>query len=396
MKTHIHCLELFTKFLEGYISGVEDYTARALLSPEGVVVYEKPNLDNYVSYLKSMNLGPKKVWSVPADGETLFHSLDKSNKLDEVINESDTIVPFVSWENTNQFKEKWGFEDHQWKTQPPEVHMKLENKAHLRDLGKEEWFTEYSVCEDKELAKAGKSMAQKYDDILVRHPKKASGVGAQRVEDKSYFNSKEFDQFLEDFADGNPFLVEEFYDKGQEFSVTWDIKKDGEPELQYWTRQYIDNCIHQGNLISEPQEVFPWDATETINDIKQATRSIVEQFPHYGRIGFDLKVSSSGDWKILECNCRYNGSSYPNFINQQVDSDRCVLMHNIHPDLETFQEVHQIFEQENLDYDPENQKGAFVANPFCLPEKCASVIVAEDPQEAELMLEQVKDKTENR
>jgi len=389
MKTHIHCLSLFVTFLEGYISGVEDYVARALLAPGGAVVYNDYEVQEYVDYLRGMEIGPKKVWAVEPAGDTLFHSLDNSDQLEEVLSESEVIVPFVSWDYTNQFKDKWGLDDSQWKTQPPEVHRKLENKAYLREICQKDWFTEYEVCHDKELVEVGEEMIHNYEKVLVRHPKKASGVGTKYVDDKNFFHSGELDQFLEEFSDESPFLVEEFFDEGEEFSIIWDVDEKRNLKSPFWTRQYIDNCVHQGNLVAAAEQVFPWQAEDTIEEIEEATKSIVEQFPYVGRVGFDLKVTPAGEWKILECNCRYGGSSYPNFTREQVGKDRCVLMHNIHPGLDNFKQVHTRFEDNNLDYSPKDRTGVFVANPFCLPEKCAAMIVAKSPKSAEAKLDQV-------
>lgn len=394
MKTHIHDLSLFVTFLEGYISGVEDYVARALLSPEGAVVFDDYDVGDYVEYLRSMNVGPKKVWTVESTGDTLFHALGQSDQLNEILEESDVVVPFVSWEYTNKFKDKWGLKDDQWKTQPPEIHQKLENKTHLREIGKEEWFTDYITCRDKKLVEIGQEMLKEYENILVRHPKKASGVGAKQIKDPEYFQTQDFDQFVYEHSDDNHFLVEEFFDKGQEFSIIWDVDAEGEPELQFWTRQYIHDCVHQGNLVADVEGVFPWEATETIREIKEATRSIIEEYPYFGRIGFDLKVSPSGEWNILECNCRYGGSTYPGFTREQVGDDRCVLMHNIHPEMDNFKQVHQAFADSGVDYSKEDRKGAFVGNPFCLPDKCAAMIVAESPNEAEQFLSTILDEVD--
>lgn len=389
MKTYIHDITMFVPLLKGAISNVEQYVGRALLAPEGVVVYKNPQVQPYVDYLNSFNLGPKKVWEVEQNGPTLFHSVDKSQQKEEILELSDMIIPFVSWGETNKFKDKWGLDDSQWGTQPEKVHRELENKVNLRSDFPDRWFVDYEVCDSlKEIQKSAEEMLQKYSAVIVRHPKMASGIGSKLIADNEELYTGEFEKFVQSYSD-KKMLVEEFVKQGEEYSVTWNIDSDKKPQLLYWSKQYIKNRIHQGNVVADAEDVFEDEQNQTVKEISEATEKIVENYLYPGRIGFDLIIRPDNSWKILESNCRYGGSSYPNFIREQVSSDRCVLMHNIKPDLSDFQDVHKELEKLGIDYESSSQAGCFVANPFCLPDKCAVVIVSESVDEGENMLKKV-------
>lgn len=389
MRTHIHDIEMFVPLLKGAITRVEDYTGRALLAPGGVVVYENPQVKPYVEYLNDMNLGPEKVWEVEKKGETLFHSLDQSPKKEEVLEQSDMIVPFVSWDKTNQFKKEWNLDDNEWGVQPERVHHDLENKINIRSKFPSEWFVDYEVCEILEsIQQNAEKFLEKYGGVIVRHPKMASGIGSRLITEKEFLYSDEFKEFVDSHSDKN-MLVEEFVDTEDEYSIIWEVDEDGQIDLLCWTKQYIKNRQHQGNLITDPEKILD---SSLVEDIEESTFEIVDKYRYPGRVGFDLILENSGDWKILESNCRYGGSSYPNFIREQVGDDRCVIMHNLHPELESFQEVHEVFEQLEVDYDSDSRTGAFVANPFCLPDKCAAIIVGETIEQAEGILDKILSK----
>lgn len=391
MKTHVHDVTFFVPLLKDTIDQIENYPGRALLTSEAAVVYKDPDVEPYVQYLRDMNFGPKKVWQVENKGKTLFHAIDQSPKKQEILQRSDAIIPFSSWGETNQFKYNWSLSDKQWQCQPESVHKKLENKIRFREILPDNLFADYEIAYTfSDLQQKGEEMLAKHQALVVRSPKRASGVGSKIIGDKKSFYTQECEDFFYEYGDKG-LLIEEFIDEGKEFSIIWDVSTDREVNFLCWTSQFIKDRVHQGNLVGEKEQVFPWKSDKLTDEIKQTTKEIVDKYNYPGRIGFDIVADQEGNWKIFECNCRFGGSSYPNFIREQTKKDRCVVMHNIKPDLPSFREVHQVFEKLDLAYNEEEETGALVANPLCLPEKCAVVIVDKNPQQAENKLNRVLD-----
>lgn len=390
MRTHVHDVGYFIPLLGGVIKKVKGYTSRALLAPEAAVVYADENVEPYLNYLNQLGFGPDQMWQVKSRGETLFESIDKSPKKEEILEESDVIIPYSSWHKINKFKEKWGLELSQWGAQPEEIHIALENKIKLRSQFPSELFVDYQVGSNlSEIRQISRDMIDQYGSIVVRHPKMASGVGSKLITEKNQLETEEFTQFVKSHCIKD-MLVEQFLNRGKEFSITWEVDRNKEVNLLYWSLQYIENRTHKGNMIEEPEVIFPWEAKDQIKDIQATTYDIVDQYRCPGRVGFDLIAEPDGTWNILECNCRYGGSAYPEFVRRQLDSNRSVIMYHIHPKEDSFQEVHNVFEELGIAYDPDHEKGAFVANPSCLPKKCSAILVEENPQQAEEKLSKIK------
>lgn len=397
MRVLVHSLMLYVRLLQGEVDELKSYSGRSLLAPKshGVVVYDTDTARKYTKYLRGLELGPGKVWFVEEAGQSLFHALDQedSQTLQEVLEVADSIAPFVSWEETNKFQKEWAVNG-RWFCQNRECHETLENKAQLRRRFPDKWFSEYQIFPAEDISgiqKFGFQLMSKYGKILVRHPKKASGVGLRFLESPWDLTSSWFTKFLQGFV-GEELLVEAFFDGAEEFSVTWERDLDGELRLLYWSGQFIKGGVHQGNLITSPENLLPEGAQGTIREIEAATQAIVSKHDSPGRYGFDLMVRPDGEWILVESNCRFGGSAYPAFVRDQVGEDRCVIMHNIHPEAESFEEVHAGFEELGLGYNPSSREGALVGNPFALPAKCAAVIVARTPEEAERMLEHIQKK----
>lgn len=395
MRVLIHSMMMYVRILEGEVEELKHYPGRALLAPRdaGVVVYDTKKARRYARYLQNLHLGPEKIWFVQREGKTLFHALDRNPEvLEEVLEISDSVAPFVSWKETDRFREKWGLDRDEWYVQDREDHESLENKAQLRRRFPDEWFSEYKIFPADNISgiqEYGFRLMKKYGKILVRHPKKASGIGLRFLEDPKELESSEFIEFLQGFS-GEELLVEQFFTGAEEYSITWERRLDGELRLLYWSGQFIVGGVHQGNLVASSEVLLPEKAREAIEEVEAATREIVIQHNSPGRYGFDLLIRSDGTWIVMESNCRYGGSAYPAFVRQNVGEDRCVIMHNVQPDEESFEEVHERFEELGLGYDPSVREGALVGNPFALPEKCAAVIVAHNPREAKAMLGRVQ------
>ena len=387
---------LYVRLLQGGVDELKNYSGRALLAPSdyGVVVYDTSTARKYARYLRELGLGPGKVWFVEENGQTLFHSLNRDQELlQKVLEVADSIAPFVSWKETNKFREEWGING-RWFGQSRKVHEFLENKAQLRRSFPDEWFSGYEIFPAEHIERIqeyGVRLMDRHGRILVRHPKKASGVGLRFLESPEELNSSEFIDFLQGFS-GEELLVEAFFAGAEEYSVTWERTLDGELRLLYWSGQFIEGGMHQGNLIASPEGLFSESAKRTIEEIGAATRAIVSEHDSPGRYGFDLMVRPNGEWVVIECNCRFGGSAYPAFVRDQVGPDRCVIMHNIHPGASSFEEVHAGFEELGLGYDPSRREGVLVGNPFALPKKCAAVIVARNTEGAERMLERIQNK----
>ncbi|MFB6226248.1 MAG: hypothetical protein ABEJ02_02765 [Candidatus Paceibacteria bacterium] len=395
MRVLIHSMMMYVHLLQGEVDELKNYSGRALLAPRsyGAVVYDTETARRYARYLRNLELGPEKVWFVEQKGKTLFHALNQSGTLQKVLKAADSIAPFVSWEKTNQFREEWGLDHGRWYGQDREDHVSLENKAQLRRRFPDSWFSEYEIFPAGDISgiqEYGFRLMAKYGKILVRHPKKASGVGLRFLEDSEELHSSKLIEFLQGFA-GEELLVEQFFSGAEEYSITWERGLGGEPRQLYWSGQFIKSGVHQGNLIASPETLLPEEAQGAIEEIEAATREIVSNHDSPGRYGFDLLIRPNGEWVVIECNCRYGGSAYPAFVRENVGEDRCVIMHNVYPETaESFEEVHEAFEELGLDYDPSSREGALVGNPFALPAKCAAVIVANKPDEVKGMLKRIQ------
>lgn len=398
MRVLIHSLALMVKLVTrgGEFGGEEvvRFADRALLAPPtvGVVVYDTDQSRRYLQYLRSLGLGPKKVWFVEKGGLSLFHALDReSATLQEVLEAADSIAPFVSWQETNKFREEWGLDRGQWYCQDREDHLSLENKAEFRRNNPDEWFSEYGIfpAEDiKRIQEYGFRLMVKYGKILVRHPKKASGVGLRFLENPWELVSPGFVEFLQGFA-GEELLVEQFFSGAEEYSITWERGLGGEVRQLYWSGQFIKDGVHQGNLIASSEILLPEEAQGAIEEIEAATREIVSKHESPGRYGFDLLIRPSGEWVIIESNCRFGGSAYPAFVRERLGEDRVVALHKLHdPGVESFEGVHEILEENDLAYDSQAEKGVFVSPPIHLPDLCEIIVVGEDDEGVEKQLEE--------
>jgi hypothetical protein len=145
------------------------------------------------------------------------------------------------------------------------------------------------------------------------------------------------------------------------------------------SEQILDGCVHGGNRYPTAHE--PWDQVQSMAQWL-VDKGIKDVF------GIDVAVVGTGDrveYVSIECNPRFNGSSYPTMIAHRLNipswmSATCPTRYR----------SLAAFELGELEYDPTTGKGVVLVNWGTVQAGKVSVLLAGSPQEQEQLQAQLQ------
>ena len=133
-----------------------------------------------------------------------------------------------------------------------------------------------------------------------------SGFGITRCETR-----EELEQALQEMPDNAPCQVQEVITANYFLNLQYEVTKGGAQRFAA-TEQILEGCVHSGSRYPVPDP--PWELLDPLADWL-AEKGIK------GVFAFDLAVTGSRqnpEYFTLECNPRFNGSTYPVVIARKL------------------------------------------------------------------------------
>ena len=176
-------------------------------------------------------------------------------------------------------------------------------------------------------------------------------------------------------------------DSGIDFQIQEEIKTDTFINVQYVvnsghlekvaiTEQILENCQHSGNRFPTKYD-SAWEVTDPI-----AVKLWQEGMKGY--FAFDLAVTDE-KYSVIECNPRYNGSTYPTNIAKKLGIESWVAK-NLTTNIRTLDDLNF----EGIEYNPLKKSGIIVVNWGCISDGKIGVLIAGDQNEQEQIEEEFR------
>ena len=196
----------------------------------------------------------------------------------------------------------------------------------------------------------------------------AHGVGNVRCE-----NSADLLDAVEQFPKGKPFQVQEEIQASAFLNLQYRVPAEG-VDRSLVSEQILDGCVHGGNRY--PTAHQPWHVVDPM------AQWMFEKGMK-GTFGFDVAVVETPEGPLylaIECNPRYNGSSYPTEIAERLEvpswcSETLKTDHHRLADLDLT----------DLEFDPVTKTGVVLVNWGTIQAGKLTVLLAGSPaQQADL------------
>ncbi|MGD1855477.1 MAG: ATP-grasp domain-containing protein [Leptolyngbyaceae cyanobacterium] len=194
------------------------------------------------------------------------------------------------------------------------------------------------------------------------------GVGILRCE-----NSAELLEATEQFPKDKPFQIQAEIQASAFLNLQYRVTDDGLEQVLI-SEQILDGCVHGGNRY--PTQHQPWHVVEPMaqwmfeNGMK-------------GTFGFDVAVVESAEeplYLAIECNPRYNGSSYPTELAKRLEVPSW-CSETLQTDCRSLSELNL----ESLEFDPTTKTGVVLVNWGTVQTGKVTVLLAgSPPQQADL------------
>lgn len=200
-----------------------------------------------------------------------------------------------------------------------------------------------------------------------------SGVGIYRCQDEWALR-----QALLDIPDDVPVQIQQEVVASQFLNLQYQVTEQGAEPLAA-TEQLLNGCTHVGNRYPTCHQ--PWNLVNPIADW-MAARGMQEIF------AFDVAVVEDGDqsrYYVLECNPRFNGSSYPTEIARKLGLTEWTT--------ENFTTAHRSLSNldlTDLEYDTDSGTGVILVNWGTVRVGKLGVLIAGSPQQQQAMRSQLQ------
>ena len=194
------------------------------------------------------------------------------------------------------------------------------------------------------------------------------GVGIFRCE-----NSEQLLNAVEHFPKEKPFQIQQELQASAFLNLQYRVTAQGLERLLI-SEQILDGCVHGGNRY--PTVYQPWHVVDPIAQwmFKNGMR---------GTFGFDVAVVDEPTGPVylaIECNPRYNGSSYPTEIAEQLSVPNW-CSETLHIDCRRLVDL----SLEGLEFDPATKTGVILVNWGTVQAGKVTVLLAGTPiQQTEL------------
>ncbi len=299
------------------VAGIEKYPDRALLMDGSfVVVQDGTGLEEYVTYLRRVGLGPDRVEAVP-DVTCLADAQWK-----KIFNGSGCLQVFHTTEKAEALLARLGKTWREAAFSPSaelteNTNCKLTLRAVGTLMGVEE-FPPYRVCHSPEAAiAASRRLTNHVGRVLLKEPRAASGFGMRFVR-----TAAEIRDFWSQFQPTTPIIVEQAFLPHTPMSLQWELWPAG-PLVACATAQIIDadGLTHLGNVIAAGNEGLPGVNAADVQVMEEISRPYVAyqwSRGYRGVLGFDFLQAESGRVFLLETNGRVTATSYAMSVARQV------------------------------------------------------------------------------
>jgi len=199
------------------------------------------------------------------------------------------------------------------------------------------------------------------------------GIGIFRCE-----NSTELLEAVEQFAPEKAFQIQQGVTATTFLNLQYRVTSSG-LERSLATEQILEGCVHGGNRF--PTESEPWDVVQPMAEwlYEQGIK---------GTFAFDVAVVetlSGTEYLAIECNPRYNGSSYPTAIAEQLEIVAW-RSKEIHPQVRKLADLNW----EGLTFDPSTKTGVVLVNWGTIATGKLSVLVAGNRQQQSELVDRLE------
>ncbi len=185
------------------------------------------------------------------------------------------------------------------------------------------------------------------------------GVGIYRCE-----NSAELLDAVEQFSLDKAFQIQQSVTASAFLNLQYRVTNTG-VERSLASEQILEGCVHGGNRY--PTDYEPWDVVQPMADW------LYEQGMK-GTFAFDVAVVETAlgiEYFAIECNPRFNGSSYPTELAEQLGV-AAWRSKDIYPHVRKLSEL----DWEGLTFDPVTKTGVVLVNWGTISTGKLSVLVA--------------------
>ncbi|WP_235071183.1 peptide ligase PGM1-related protein [Leptolyngbya sp. Heron Island J] len=190
------------------------------------------------------------------------------------------------------------------------------------------------------------------------------GVGIFRCE-----NSAELLEAIEQFPKDKPFQVQAEIQASAFLNLQYRVTSQG-LERALVSEQILDGCVHGGNRY--PTSHQPWHVVEPMAQWMYAAGM-------KGTFGFDVAVVETPAGVVylaIECNPRYNGSSYPTGIAERLGVPGW-CSETLHTDCRQLADLNL----EGLEFDPVTKTGVVLVNWGTVQAGAVTVLLAGSPEQ---------------
>lgn len=163
------------------------------------------------------------------------------------------------------------------------------------------------------------------------------------------------------------FQIQEEIDAVAFVNLQYNVDDSGAIERIVATDQILNGFSHCGNIF--PSRFIPWHITDILAQ-RLAENGIKDVF------GFDVIATKDGEYFVLECNPRYNGSTYPAITAEKLGIKRWKS--------KTYSTRFKFLDQielGELEYNPSKNTGVVIVNWGCINQKKLGVLIAGNQDE---------------
>ncbi len=199
------------------------------------------------------------------------------------------------------------------------------------------------------------------------------GVGIFRCE-----NSAELLEAVEHFSPDKAFQIQQGVTATAFLNLQYRVTDSG-LQRSLASEQILEGCVHGGNRF--PTEHQPWDVIQPMADwlYDQGMKGI---------FAFDVAVVETAlgiEYLAIECNPRFNGSSYPTEIAEQLGV-AAWRSKDLYPHVRQLADL----DWEGLTFDPITKTGIVLVNWGTIATGKLSVLVAGSRQQQEVLVERLE------
>lgn len=287
------------------------YPERALImaTKDDTVLINRPTDKKYLSYLRSLGLGPQKVVSL--NSKNIYEGIENHALNKEVA----TYSPFISKTIDKTTQEKTATH---YIGNPEEITMKYYDKASFKNV-----CTQLGIetapggifknsgnlnLDHKNLKALIEKSLSRSEEAIIRH---TTGEGGQLIH---IANKDNMERVLKEvLKDGGNYVIESKLQVENSPCVIGLIDKDG-PTLIAVSSQILQNGTeYAGSIIDYERSV-----DKKIYDSFIQLGEKMHADGYRGPFGIDFIETTDGKKMPCECNARINGSFYPHELRQNL------------------------------------------------------------------------------